>query len=405
MERSSLTEMYKSITKILSVLLATVFLISMLTACVQTDDDIPDGGITGDNLQGSNVAETPDAGEQEILPDTPSLPLDSTETDITEDPHEEVTEGMEQTPDGEESIPPQDTGSVEEPSVSEPESGEPSMEDEPADSQLEEVKELPRDKFDLPLPEAPLSEELLSLCLAPTETVGYDYFDNAVFLGDSVTLGLRNYTTKKRKTDAMFLSNAGFIAVGSYGVYEALKTPSDTTIHALYGGVQTQPQDILASMGAETVFICLGLNDVGLFSMKEHLIHYATLILRIEMACPGIKIVILSTTPLTVEGERKHLYNQKIDVYNRAVIELAKEYNCYYADISSVLKDDEGYLADELSSDNYCHLEDEAYDKIIEYLLTHATPDAVSSSDSEIRDTVVEPAADVEGYEGEMGEW
>ncbi len=367
--------------RLVSLLLAGAVCLSLLAGCSieKPDDPFVDTGadtppITDPNEQLPSDNIEPSEGQ---VPDTPAI---SEDPEVNEDPIEEPQEN----PSDE--LPPEELL-------------DPNEELNPE----EEVVELPREKFDLPYPIVSLTEEDAKLCLAQTTEVDYDYFTDAVFLGDSVTLGLRNYATKKRKKNPDFLSNASFIAVGSYGVYEALKTPSETTIHALYNGAQTQPQDILADMGAKTVFICLGLNDVGLFSMKDHLTHYATLILRIQMACPGIKIVIMSTTPLTVEGEKKHLYNYKIDTYNQAVIALAEKYNCYYADIASVLKDEEGYLANELSSDNYCHLENEAYDKIIYYLRTHATPDAVES-ESENRETVIEPPAEVEGYEGEMGE-
>ncbi len=370
--------------RLVSLLLAGAVCLSLLAGCsIEKPDDPPvDIGadtppITDTNEQlPSEDTENTEPGENE----TPDIPAITEDPEVNEDPIEEPQENPSEEIPLEELLDPNEEMNPE-----------------------EEVVELPREKFDLPYPIVSLTEEDAKLCLAQTTEVDYDYFTDAVFLGDSLTLGLRNYATKKRKTNPDFLSNAGFIAVGSYGVYEALKTPSETTIHALYGGVQTQPQDILAAMGAKTVFISLGLNDVGIFSMKDHLTHYATLILRIQMTCPGIKIVIMSTTPLTVEGEKKHLYNYKIDTYNQAVIALAEKYNCYYADIASVLKDEEGYLADELSSDNYCHLENEAYDKIIYYLRTHATPDAVES-ESENRETVIEPPAEVEGYEGEMGE-
>ncbi len=373
--------------RLVSLLLAGAVCLSLLAGCsIETPDDPPvdigtDTPAVVDPSQQLPPEDTENGTQGEDL--QTEVPVISEDPEINEEQIEDPEQNPENTP---EEIPPEELL-------------DPNEEMLPG----EEVVELPREKFDLPYPIVSLTEEDAKLCLAQTTEVDYDYFTDAVFLGDSVTLGLRNYATKKRKTNPDFLSNAKFIAVGSYGVYEALRTPAETTIHALYGGVQTQPQDILLAMGARTVFISLGLNDVGLFSMKDHLTHYATLILRIQMTCPGIRIVIMSTTPLTVEGEKKHLYNYKIDTYNQAVITLAEKYNCYYADIASVLKDEEGYLADDLSSDNYCHLENEAYDKIIYYLRTHATPDAVES-ESDNRETIILPPAEVEGYEGEMGE-
>lgn len=374
--------MYRLMIKLIGALLTAAVCISLLGSCV-TGDRTPTEP-SQDPTDNNPTLIDPETQGGEKPDDTPLLPPDE-----EEEPQSPPTEDIPP-----EVILPEEPGEE----VTDPEDPN---EEPPSEEVIENP--LPRDIYDLPYPLISLSEEEAKLCLAPTEELGHDYFADSVFLGDSVTLGLRNYATKKRKTNPDFLSNAAFIGVGSYSVYEALLTPSETTIHALYNGVQTQPQDILADMGAEKVFICLGLNDVGLFTVNQHLTHYATLILRIQTACPGIKIVIISTTPLTVEGEKKALYNYRIDTFNREVIKLAEQYNCYYADVTSVLKDEEGYLADELSSDNYCHLENEAYDKIIHYLLTHATPDAVES-ESDNRESVLLPPAEVEGYEGDMGE-
>jgi lysophospholipase L1-like esterase len=168
-----------------------------------------------------------------------------------------------------------------------------------------------------------------------------------------------------------------------------------------------QPQDILFEMGAKKVFICFGLNDVGLFSIEEHLKNYTLLIRRIQMKCPGIQIIILPTTPLTVEGEKSNLYNSKIDEYNNAVIKFANENGCYFVDIAQVLKDENGYLSDKLSSDNYCHLQDEAYDLWLDYLRTHAIPkpgEEKTDLETSVSKFDLKAPPEVEGWEGPAGE-
>lgn len=268
---------------------------------------------------------------------------------------------------------------------------------------------LPRDKYGLPYPQKERPEDVQTLLVQHTAKSGYEYFDNSVFLGDSVTLGLKNYTTKKRKTDSYFLGNAKFIAVGSYSVADTLTAvDSPNSIHSLYNGVITQPQDIIADMGVKRVFICLGLNDVGIYTKTEYLNNYSFLINRIRKAVPDIQIAILSVTPLTVEGERKILYNAKIDEYNNALAAFSVENGCYFIDVSTVLKDELGYLADELSSDNYCHLEPAAYDAWLEYMMTHCIPSP--EEEAAMKDSnggaihIDKGVPEVEGWEGSAGE-
>lgn len=351
-----------------------------------------------------------------ILLDKPSIneendPLDNTIPEIT-DPVTTPENGTDDQTDTEIDEPPvTDPNSIPEENTTVPEEtvpeqavpSDPNVPTDPLGTVTEKV--LPRDLFNLPLPLTVRPEEITAMTMGASTEKDDSYFTDSVFLGDSVIMGLRNYTIKKRKKDADFLSNAGFISVGSYGVYESISDVTEESVHASYKGVKMQPQDILYEMSAKKVFISFGLNDVALFSIKEHLENYTLLIRRIQMKCPDIQIIILPTTPLTIEGEKNNLFNNKIDNYNNAVIEFAKENGCYFVDISQVLKDKNGYLADNLSSDNYCHLQDEAYDLVLNYLKTHSIPNPGEEPLTEGSTPVAfKGVPEVEGWEGPAGE-
>lgn len=275
-------------------------------------------------------------------------------------------------------------------------------------TEVDVENQLPREKYNLPYPQKERPAEIQAMTVQHTAKSGYEYFDNSVFLGDSVTLGLKNYTTKKRQTNSYFLGDAKFIAVGSYSIADTLvSVDSPNSIHSLYNGVATQPQDIIADMGVKRVFICLGLNDVGIYTQNEYLTNYSILINRLRKVVPDIQVAIISVTPLTVEGERKVLYNAKIDEYNNALVAFAKENGCYFIDIATVLKDDLGYLTYELSSDNYCHLEPTAYDAWIDYMMTHCIPtpeeEAALKEGNGGAIHIDKGIPEVEGYEGSAG--
>ena len=249
------------------------------------------------------------------------------------------------------------------------------LEDEPVKRYAAENerpdKTAPRDKYELPLPAVERNDEMKELTLPRTEAAEMTYFDGAVFIGDSVTLGLQNYVTRMRQTDKGFMGGAKFLSIGSYGAYEATRPADDKSIHRIIAGKKTMPADIVKSYNADKVFICLGLNDVGLFTKDEYLQYYKQLIDDIREQSPEIDIVIESITPMALYGERRVLYNAKIDEYNEALAKFAKDNSCYFADIANLFKDDAGYLASELCSDDYCHLNNDAYDIWINYLLNH----------------------------------
>ena len=73
-----------------------------------------------------------------------------------------------------------------------------------------------------------------------------------------------------------------------------------------------------------------------------------------------------------------------------------------------MLKDELGYLADELSSDNYCHLEPAAYDAWLEYMMTHCIPSP--EEEAAMKDAnggaihIDKGVPEVEGWEGSAGE-
>lgn len=229
----------------------------------------------------------------------------------------------------------------------------------------------PRDRYSLPRPNVGRSDEFSELVAPVTQKQEWKDFDDAVFVGDSVTLGLQKYVSQKRQTEPDYLGKARFISVGSYGAATAVAPAGENSIHRYFNGVRTQPQEICAAYGAKTVYICLGLNDVGQFSADEYIANYKTLVENFRREIPGLKIAIQSVTPITLYGEKQVLYNAKIDEYNERLAKFAKEENCVFLDIADVLKDEAGYLAESLSSDDYCHLTTEAYERWIDYLLYH----------------------------------
>ena len=72
--------------------------------------------------------------------------------------------------------------------------------------------------------------------LVESTRVEDSYFDDAVFIGDSVSLKLNRYASEQRKSNANFMGKAQFLTAGSMGSGNALQPVSDESIHPMYNG-------------------------------------------------------------------------------------------------------------------------------------------------------------------------
>lgn len=178
------------------------------------------------------------------------------------------------------------------------------------------------------------------------------FFDNAAFIGDSVTLKLRNYNMANGT-----LGKATFLCVGSYSVHNAVTNG----LYLSYQGQDMTPQDALAACGANKVFIMLGMNDIALFGNESLTIaiqNWKTLLTNIRDKNPDIAIYIQSGTPIYTAGQVGGLNNERMDEYNQLLQQFAQENGCVYVDIASSMKDSAGGLAKAYCSDDFVHFTD-----------------------------------------------
>jgi lysophospholipase L1-like esterase len=63
---------------------------------------------------------------------------------------------------------------------------------------------------------------------------------------------------------------------------------------------------------------------------------------------------------------------EKINTANAWIAELANDKDCYYLNTASVLVDETGYLNPEYSNGDGIHLSKLGFEKVLEYIRTHA---------------------------------
>lgn len=202
----------------------------------------------------------------------------------------------------------------------------------------------------------------------------FSYLDDAVFIGDSVSLKLKNYVTAKRKTSAGFFGKAQFLTAGSMGSGNALKPLSATSIHPPYNGKKALLEDNVAAMGAKKVYIMLGTNDIAPYGTDDAVKNMAKLIAKIQAKSPDAKIFVQSSTPIIKKMQMTSLNNPNLADYDYKLSVMCKEKGYYFVDVASVMRDKEGNLPLEYCSDPDVlgmHFTDRACEIWIDYLLKH----------------------------------
>lgn len=204
------------------------------------------------------------------------------------------------------------------------------------------------------------------------------FFKDTCFVGDSVTLGLRNYVMEMRKKGyPNLLSNASFLCTGSFGVHDALAKVTKDSLHPTYKGKKMTVEEALSKRKIKKVYIMLGMNDVAGVGPAKTVSNMGQFIQRIQEKNPGIQIFIQSATPRMhgLEPGTGTLFKYDIQLYEALL--KAKLENVYFVDIAYVMRDDSGRLRGSYCSDpdgKAMHFNGEACKVWIEYLYTHTPP-------------------------------
>lgn len=220
---------------------------------------------------------------------------------------------------------------------------------------------------------------LASMPETQTAPVDLSYFDNAVFLGDSLTQGLQIYDTG--------LPNAHYCAYRGVGPSAVVNGTTCTRVD----GVQEVPLDALVSYAPESVYILLGTNVLTQDTDYTSFLNYYSLMLdRIRNLLPDADIYVQSITPVRpeVSADAKHagMYAERFIRVNNDLAALAVEKGCYFLDLWEVLADENGDLKAEYAQPDGYHLMPEGYTAWVEYLRTHvAHTDIVNPTEDQVQ--------------------
>lgn len=231
-------------------------------------------------------------------------------------------------------------------------------EDTPPSGQLPEEKppeepHLPED--DLP----PQTQEYdYSSPVPQSDSVGMEWFDDAAFIGNSRSEGIRLYK---------IIPQADVFADRGLMIDTVLTKP---VIKTEAGKVTVI--DALKEKQYGKVYIMLGTNELGWPYVDVFAEKYAEMVRAVREAQPDAQIYIQSILPVSTEKSQKDkIYNnEKITQFNEAIRGVAEREQVYYVDVQSALRDEDGGLPKDASTDGV-HMNKEYYGVWLEYIRTH----------------------------------
>lgn len=178
-------------------------------------------------------------------------------------------------------------------------------------------------------PTVPTQSPPLQLTKAPE-----GYFEDALFIGDSRTVGLQEYGG---------IHEAAYFATSGMSVYSIF-----------YEKVRnTSFQDLMESRAFGKIYVMLGINELG-YDFETTVKKYKALIEWIRRMQPDAIIYIQANLHVSADrSNRDSIYNnQKLDAFHSRIAELADGRQIFYLDVNPLFDDNNGNLADKYTADD-----------------------------------------------------
>ncbi len=215
--------------------------------------------------------------------------------------------------------------------------------------------------------QADMQEEALSETAAE-EPVTYefqdvteDYFNDAVFIGDSRTVGLFEYGGIEERAD--------FFAKISLTIYDVFTEPVAKDEET---GEKITVEEALSKKQYGKVYLMLGINELGTGNTDYFMRHYTEAVEKIRQLQPDAVIFVEGIMRVTGEksGNDPIFNNTNINEKNDAIATLADNRDVFYIDVNEVVCDENGDLIHEYTIDEI-HLKAKYYEIWKEFLLKH----------------------------------
>lgn len=189
------------------------------------------------------------------------------------------------------------------------------------------------------------------------------FFADAVFVGDSLTVGFEQYC--RSHSDTVATESTRFLARVSCSAKAAI-SPNALSTHAKimpkYNGSVQYIENAIAQMEhVHKMFICFGMNDLTGSTPQQFLADMQTLILRVLSVRPDMKVYVISIPCIVSGAHSGGLSNSSITTANLLLQEACLANGWGFVNLSEYLMGADGALRPEYSSDHYVHETAKAY--------------------------------------------
>lgn len=188
------------------------------------------------------------------------------------------------------------------------------------------------------------------------------YFHDALFIGNSRTVGLYLYGSMPEETT--------FYATVGMNIYDLLDSTAQVPPEE---GPEQSFDSLLSSRQFGKIYIMLGINDLGTGTSESFAEYYKSIVDHIHEIQPNAIIYIQSIINISAarDAQGDAVSNANIIEKNALLRKLENKDYIFYLDINEVLSDENGFLNSDYTSDGI-HLGGGSVSIWEDYLYSHA---------------------------------
>lgn len=204
------------------------------------------------------------------------------------------------------------------------------------------VDEVADDATELNGDESIVEDALIGAIEPVYMTVEDDYFSDAVFIGDSRTVGMYEYGDLEEI--ATFYASTG---LSVYDIFkeEFVKLPNRKK--------KASVLEALEESSFAKVYLMLGINEMGTGTAETFAAKYAEVLARIRELQPDAIIYIQGIMKVSAKrsAQGDYIHNEGITARNEAIAQLADNEKVFYLDVNPLICDESGGMVAEYTTD------------------------------------------------------
>lgn len=192
-------------------------------------------------------------------------------------------------------------------------------------------------------------------------TVEDDYFKDAVFIGDSRTVGMYEYGALE--------DTAAFYASTGLTVYKLFDAP----IVAVPGQKQKKTiEEALSERSFSRIYLMIGINEMGTGTVESFMETYKEAVAHLQELQPDAVIYLQAIMKVTTErsGQGDYINNEGIEARNEEIAKLADNRRIFYLDVNPLICDESGGMESSYTYDGV-HLKAQYIPIWKDYLKSH----------------------------------